>query len=177
MVAFITQAVFIMILLAGVGEVGAVILKGHKGAQGQEVALSIASMLALLARTWSLSAVLPSCNGRWRSQRTPDWCLAIHPGQCPRRKCVRFQHSLVCTRIGTLSQSRRPSRCSMRFYGSCGCRPGKGCVVCKPKRKSTHHSENGHSKSPSQNKWIKRRKKTQHACFLAVACSSPLPKG
>lgn len=35
MVAFITQAVFIVILLTGIGKVGAVILKGHKRIQSQ----------------------------------------------------------------------------------------------------------------------------------------------
>lgn len=43
-VAFITQAVFVVILLAGVGEVGAVILKGHNGTRGKEAALAMANV-------------------------------------------------------------------------------------------------------------------------------------
>lgn len=35
-----------MILLAGVGEVGAVILRGHKVARGKEAALAMANVLA-----------------------------------------------------------------------------------------------------------------------------------
>lgn len=43
MVALITQAVFIVIFLTGVGKVGAVILKGHKGTRGKKAALGMAN--------------------------------------------------------------------------------------------------------------------------------------